>query len=326
MFTPETAKTVIKDEFEIFSKEFTKSFDNDTELLKSVNSYILQRKGKQIRPVLTMLAAKSINNTVELSTIKAGIAVEMLHTASLIHDDVVDDADSRRGQSTVNAVWKNRISILVGDYLLSKALITATETENFDIVKSISNVGKELSEGELHEIGIAYKADLQEDTYFEIIRKKTGVLFSTACRVGAQSINASVDKLNAIVEFGDIFGLCFQIKDDIFDFVSTSEKIGKPVGCDIKEGKMTLPLLYALNQADETTRNELISLINDEGMSEEDVKKLINFAVENGGIEYSNKKLEELKQKAIEVLDILEDSDAKNALIGLLDFTIKREK
>ncbi len=324
MSTLDTAKKAIEKEYEIFSKKFEGYFASDNELLSAVNSYILQKKGKQIRPIMALLAAKCLGY-VNDSSYDGATSVEMLHTASLIHDDIVDEAESRRGQKSVNSVWQNKVAVLVGDYLLSQALNVASQTNSLDIIKSICSVGKELTDGELIQLYNSKNRTFNEEVYYKVIKKKTAVLFSTACFIGGKSVSDNQQMIDSLVNFGTIFGLCFQIRDDIFDYLSTEKEIGKPVGNDIREGKATLPLIYALNNATEAKRNEMIDLLKKENKSDKEVEQLINFAVENGGIEYSAKKMREFEQDGIKSLESIPDSDAKKALLLLLNYTIIRE-
>lgn len=324
MSTLDTAKLAIKKEYEIFSKKFDGYFASDNELLSAVNSYILQKKGKQIRPIMAILAAKCLGEVNDASY-DGATAVEMLHTASLIHDDIVDEAETRRGQKSINNIWQNKVSVLVGDYLLSQALNVVSQTNSLEIIKSICSVGKELTDGELMQLYNSKNRTFNEEVYYKIIKKKTAVLFSTACFIGAKSVSNNKQMLDSLVNFGTIFGLCFQIRDDIFDYLSTEKKIGKPVGNDIRECKATLPLIYAFNKVSEAKREEMINLLKKENKNDQEVEQLINFAVDNGGIEYAANKMKEFEKDGIDALNSIPESDAKKALLMLLNYTMIRE-
>ncbi len=287
MISIEQIKEPIAEEFKLFDTHFQKAFESNNELLSTVNHYISENKGKQIRPILTLLSAK-ICGIPTLSTIKSAVSLELLHTASLIHDDIVDDTFDRRGRKSVNAIWKNKIAVLVGDFLLSKSLAIANETQNFNILNGITNLGKELSEGELLQITNTQNYSTDEEKYFDVILKKTATLFSTCTKLGAISVGANDEEVEILRKFGEIYGICFQIKDDIFDYVSSKKEIGKPIGNDIRERKITLPLLYALNNVDKSVRDEYLSILKEQDFSEKNVEKLIAFAIENGGIKYGD--------------------------------------
>lgn len=323
MSTLDTAKKAIENEYKLFSEKFECYFESDNELLSAVNKYILQKRGKQIRPIMALLAAKCVGD-VNDSCYNGATAIEMLHTASLIHDDIVDEADSRRGQKSVNNIWQNKVAVLVGDYLLSQALNVASKTNSLEIIKSICSVGKELTDGELIQLYNSQNRTFDENVYYNIIKKKTSVLFSTACFIGAKSVCDDVKKIDALVNFGTIFGICFQIRDDVFDYLSTQKEIGKPVGNDIRECKATLPLIHALNLSSEEKREKMIDLLKKKEKTDEEVEQLINFTVDNGGIDYAANKMKEFEQEGIKALDIIPDSDAKNALLMLLNYTIIR--
>lgn len=325
MISIEQIKDPVKEEFIKFDESFKKAFESKNEILSVVNNYIYGNKGKQIRPLLTFLSAKICNQTTD-STINTAISLELLHTASLIHDDIVDDTFERRGKESVNALWKNKIAVLVGDYLLSQSLYIAGKTRSIDILDRITNLGKELSDGELLQITNAKNIETDEVKYLEVIRKKTAALFSVCTSCGAISVNANKDQVEKLNEFGNIYGICFQIKDDIFDYVSTEKEIGKPVGNDIREGKITLPLLYALNIAQGTEKEEHIKILKEKDFSKENVDKLIRFAIEKGGIEYAKKRMNDFQQEAVKTLDIFADGPLKQSLLLLLQHTIERIK
>ncbi|MBO4805830.1 MAG: polyprenyl synthetase family protein [Paludibacteraceae bacterium] len=308
-----------------FDQSFKKAFESKNEILSIVNNYIYGNKGKQIRPLLTFLSAKICGKTTE-STINTAIALELLHTASLIHDDIVDDTYERRGKESVNALWKNKIAVLVGDYLLSQSLHIAVKTRKIDILDKITYLGKELSDGELLQISNAKNIMTKEDKYLEVIQKKTAALFSICTSCGAISVDANKEQIEKLNEFGKIYGMCFQIKDDIFDYISTEKEIGKPVGNDIREGKITLPLLYALNTAKESEKEEYTEILRKKEFTKENVEKLINFAIEKGGIEYAKKRMDDFQQEAAKTLEIFEDNILKKHLLLTLQHTIERNK
>lgn len=325
MISIEQIKEPVREEFARFDQNFKKAFESKNEILSIVNNYVYGNKGKQIRPLLSFLSAKICNPVTE-STIHTALALELLHTASLIHDDIVDDTFERRGRESVNALWKNKIAVLVGDYLLSQSLHIAGKTRSLEILDKITNLGKELSDGELLQIFNAKNIETDENKYLEVIRKKTAALFSVCTSCGAISVGATKEKTERLNEFGNIYGICFQIKDDIFDFISTEKEIGKPVGNDIREGKITLPLLYALNTAEKTEREEYLSIFKNKDFSKENVDKLIKFAIAKGGIEYAKKRMEDFQQEAIKTLDIFEESELKKSLVMVLQHTIERTK
>lgn len=325
MISIEQIKVPVREEFEKFDKSFKEAFASNNEILSIVNNYLYNNKGKQIRPLLTFLSAKICGPTTE-STINTAISLELLHTASLVHDDIVDDTYERRGKESVNALWKNKIAVLVGDYILSQSLHIAGKTRNLDILDKITYLGKELSDGELLQISNAKNSMTDENKYLEVIRKKTAALFSVCTSCGAISVNADATKVERLNEFGNIYGICFQIKDDIFDYISTEKEIGKPVGNDIREGKITLPLLYALNTAQITEREKYMKILHEKDFTKENVDKLIQFAIDNGGIEYAIKRMHDFEQKAIETLDIFEDGEIKEKLLMTLRHTIERKK
>ena len=322
MISIEQIKEPIQKEYEEFKIKVKEAFQSNNELINVVNKYILQKTGKQIRPLLTLLAAKSLG-VINEDTYRCAIAMEMLHTASLIHDDVVDESNERRGQASVNSKWNNKISILIGDYLLSQSLSIANQTKNLKILDKITNLGKQLSEGELIQMDNVKNINCKEDKYFEVIKKKTASLFETCTYTGAVSVGASSEEIEKLRKFGEIYGICFQIKDDIFDYISSEKKIGKPVGNDIREGKITLPLIYALNQSEE--KNTYLEIIKNKNFTKENIEKIINFAIQNKGIEYAKQKMREYQEKANLLLETIENQEIKHSLQLVLQHTIERE-
>ena len=307
----------------MFEKTFGEALSTDNPLLLSVNDYVLQKSGKQLRPMLVLLTAK-LCGEVNKSTIFGALSLELLHTASLIHDDVVDDTLERRGKPSINARWTNKIAILSGDYILSKSLGCATKTDNLPILKSIANIGMQLSDGELLQLVNAQFSETAEANYFTIIRKKTALLFSTCTEVGGLSVNANEESLVHLRNFGEYLGICFQIKDDVFDY-SENLKIGKPTGNDIRDGKVTLPLIYALLNTQGDEREKVLSMIDNREFSLENIQFITRFALENGGVEYALAQMELFKNKAIEELNGFDDSDVKNSLIKCAEYTASRE-
>ena len=319
----EIIKNPIRIEMQLFEKTFGEAVSTDNPLLLSVNDYVLQKSGKQLRPMLVLLAAK-LCGEVNQSTIFGALSLELLHTASLIHDDVVDDTLERRGKPSVNARWTNKIAILSGDYILSKSLGCATRTDNLPILKSIANIGMQLSDGELLQLVNAQFSETAEANYFTIIRKKTALLFSTCTEVGGLSVNADEESLTHLRNFGEYLGICFQIKDDIFDY-SENLKIGKPTGNDIRDGKVTLPLIYALLNTQGIERGKVLSIIEKKDFALENIQFITRFALENGGVEYALERMESFKNKAIEELNGFADSDVKKSLIKCAEYTASRE-
>ena len=291
-------------------------------LLDKIMYYIVQRKGKQIRPIMVFLSAR-IWGDISDSTYRAASFVELLHTATLVHDDVVDDAHQRRGFLSINAIWKNKIAVLVGDYLLSKGLLLALENEEYELLQIISKAVKELSEGELLQIEKARKLDIEEDIYFEIIRQKTASLIAASCGAGAASVISDKEAIARTVEFGETLGIAYQIKDDLFDYGDTA--IGKPRGIDIKEKKMTLPLIYALSQATPKEKKHIIKSIKKRSTEKKVIKEVIAFVKEKGGIEYATSRMHEYRTKAKVLLRTFPENEARLAMEKLIDFVIIRK-
>ncbi len=314
----------VQEELKLFNSFFKKQLTSDKQILDYALRFILSQKGKKIRPLLVLLSAKLGGKVTDRSHRGAAL-VELLHTATLVHDDVVDKADKRRGLPSLNKIWGNKISVLVGDFLLSKGLMIAVENNDFDFLKTITNTVKRMSEGELLQIYKAKKLDIDEETYFKIISDKTASLLSTCCEIGAGSSTNDSNKITELKNYGEYLGIAFQIKDDILDFVGKTKIFGKIQGGDIKEKKLTLPLIYALNKCDVKQKKEIIKKIK-RGEKNNSVSEIISFVVESGGIEYSQQMAEEYSQKAKKCLDIFEDSEAKTSLMQLVDYVIDREK
>lgn len=300
------------------------SLSTENELMDSVVSNYLKVKGKQIRPIMVILSAALFGNVNE-HALHAGAALEMLHNASLIHDDVVDETSLRRGKATVNAAWGNHIAVLVGDYFVSNALAVGIRTHNIEIISSLSELGKELSLGEIHQICNARDHHFDEENYFSMIRKKTASLFMNCAKMGAEAAGASPEEYAPLVDFSELLGLCFQIKDDIFDY-SENALIGKPTGNDLREGKVTLPLLYALANAPEDKALKMRQLIVRGDLGNDEIAMLLRFAIDNGGIEYAYSRMAMMQKEALEILDAYPDSDWKQSFADLFSFIISRHK
>lgn len=323
MSSLDTIKAPIAEEIDEFEKHFRSSMKTPVPLLNTITRYLVKRKGKQMRPMFVFLAAK-VCNTVTESTFRAASLIELLHTATLIHDDVVDDSNERRGFFSLNALWKNKISVLIGDFLLSKGLLLALEHDEFQLLKIVSNATKEMSEGELLQIEKARHLDIKEEIYFEIIRKKTASLIASCCQAGAFSSGTSEVNVETMRLFGESVGIAFQIKDDLFDF-EKNRATGKPDGADIKEKKMTLPLIYLLNTSNRAERHRIISVVKRHSDEPEAVNALIEKVNNGGGIEYARKKMFEYRDKAIELLHGFAPSPSRDSLEQLVNFTVERQ-
>ena len=320
----EQIKRPISAEFEVFKQKFDASLQSSNPLLGEVINFIKQRNGKMMRPMLALLMAK-LCGEIKDSTYYAAISLELLHTASLVHDDVVDESDKRRGQSSVNAVYDNKVSVLVGDYLLATSLTNAALTADVQLVELVSRLGQALSEGEIIQLSNTNASDFSEDVYFDVIRKKTAALFSTASEAGARSVKCTDEMAQKAALFGELIGIAFQIKDDIFDYY-TSDVLGKPTGNDMKEGKLTLPSLYVLNALQDESMIALALKIRALEATDEEIAQFIEYVKSNGGIEYAKKVMKGYRDKAIEVLPSTASQDLKDALISFIDYVIERKK
>ena len=318
----ETLKQPVANEMQLFEKTFVETLRTENELLANVNEFVLQKKGKQLRPTLVLLSAQ-LCGSINAATIQSAISIELLHTASLIHDDIVDETRERRGKASVNARWNNKVAVLSGDYMLSKALLHATNTNNIKILNIISNIGVQLSEGELLQLANIQKSEITEEDYFTTIRQKTALLFASCSKIGGMSVGADEDILQRLWNYGEYLGICFQIKDDIFDY-SDNDNIGKPTKNDIREGKITLPLIYALRTATNGTKQKIVDWIIEKDFSPANVSEIAAFAHQHGGIDYAAKRMEEFKNKAIAEIVSFPESDAKQALINCAEFAAKR--
>jgi octaprenyl-diphosphate synthase len=323
MMTVKDIMEPIKSEMKEFEIRFRENMRSKVPMLDKVTHYIIRRKGKQMRPMFLFLSAKMLGE-VNDKTYQAASLVELLHTATLVHDDVVDDANERRGFFSVNALWKNKIAVLVGDYLLSKVLLLSIENNNTRLLEITARAVKEMSEGELLQIEKARKLDITEEVYFEVIRQKTASLIATVCESAAVSVDRE-DMSPTMRQFGELVGLAFQIKDDIFDY-GTENDIGKPTGLDIRERKMTLPLIYTLANASKEVKKELIGIVKNHNEDTQKVRRAVELVVNSGGIRYANERMNQLKDEALLLLEGIPDSESKRALIGLVNYTIEREK
>lgn len=316
-------KKPIAEHMREFELRFSSSMKSSVPLLNKITAYIVKRKGKQIRPMFVFLSAKMMG-TINDSTYRAASLIELLHTATLVHDDVVDDSNERRGFLSVNALWKNKIAVLIGDFLLSKGLLLSLDNDDFHLLKIVSNAVREMSEGELLQIEKARRLDISEEIYYEIIRQKTATLIAACCSVGAASVTRDHDTISKMSEFGVNVGMAFQIKDDLFDF--GSDEIGKPTGIDIKEKKMTLPLIHALSKTSRFEKRRIINIVKNNNNDPDKVEEVINFVKSNGGLIYAEKIMHRYKDKALEILRQFPQSDSRNSLQRLVEYTAERKK
>lgn len=311
-------------EFEQFKVDFSHVLHSEIPLLQAAIEQVLRSKGKHVRPLLLLLTAKACGKPNGM-TREAAAIIEILHTTTLIHDDVVDETKQRRGIPSLNAIFDNRIAVLTGDYILAGTILRAAETGNIAIIKIITQVCRELSEGELMQLDNAEKHSVNEEAYFKMINKKTATLISACSEIGAISVNASPETINKCRTFGKYLGYCFQIKDDIFDYYEDLN-IGKPTGNDIREGKITLPLLYALQTAPGAESRRNMKIIENQDFTPENITTLIDFAKQYGGIGYAETKLQEYKQKAVEIINSFPESEARESLLLLADYFAERMK
>lgn len=318
-------KQPIEYEMELFEKKFQLSMFSKVSLLNRITHYVVNRKGKQMRPMFVFLIAKMFNNgEVNDRTYRGASVIELIHTATLVHDDVVDESNKRRGFFSINALWKNKIAVLVGDFLLSKGLLLSIDNSDFDLLKIISTAVREMSEGELLQIEKARKLDITENVYFEIIRKKTATLIAACCKMGSQSVMASKTDVENMRQFGEYIGMAFQIKDDLFDY--GTQKIGKPTGIDIKEQKMTLPLIHTLNNCSKKEKKWVVNSIKNYNTDKVRVNELIHFVKEKGGLDYAVSKMKEYQKMALAILQKYPDSTYKESLELMVNYVIERKK
>ena len=317
-------KSPISEELEDFKKLFESTLSSSNLLLNSVIAHIRQKNGKMMRPILVLLAAKLFGKVCP-ATLHAAVALELLHNASLVHDDVVDESTERRGQLSVNAIFNNKVAVLAGDYLLATALVQVGMTRNHDIIDIVSCLGQDLADGELLQLSNVSNLHFSEEVYFDVIRKKTAVLFAACTKAGALSVGASDEKAESARLFGEYIGLCFQIKDDTFDYFS-DDTIGKPTGNDLREGKVTLPLIFAVRNATDVERDEVMAILRQKELSAKDIDKLTEFAKSHGGIEYAKKVMERLRTEGYAALASFGENPVVTSLKAILDYTIDRTK
>ena len=325
MKTVAQIKLPIEYEMELFEKKFLLSMYSKVSLLNRITHYVVNRKGKQMRPMFVFLIAKMSNKgAINDRTYRGASVIELIHTATFVHDDVVDGSNRRRGFFSINALWKNKIAVLVGDFLLSKGLLLSIDNNDFDLLKIISVAVREMSEGELLQIEKARKLDITEDVYYEIIRKKTATLIAACCAMGAQSVMATKEEVEMMRAFGEYIGMAFQIKDDLFDY--GTEKIGKPTGIDIKGKKMTLPLIHVLNNCSDKKKRWIINSVKNHNTDKVRVKELIQFVKEKGGLEYAVSVMKQYQSKALDILQQYPDSTYKDSLELMVNYVIDRKK
>lgn len=318
-------KLPVEREMELFEKKFFQSMSSKVALLNRITHYIVNRKGKQMRPMFVFLVAKMVSDgKVNERTYRGASVIELIHTATLVHDDVVDDSNRRRGFFSINALWKNKIAVLVGDYLLSKGLLLSIDNNDFDLLKIISVAVREMSEGELLQIEKARRLDITEEVYYDIIRQKTATLIAACCSLGAASVKPDSCDVENMRRFGELIGMAFQIKDDLFDY--GEEKIGKPTGIDIKEQKMTLPLIYALNHSDKKEKAWIINSVKNHNKDKKRVKEVIAFVKDKGGLEYASSQMILFQQEALKILDEYPESRYKESLELMVNYVIERKK
>jgi octaprenyl-diphosphate synthase len=309
---------------ELFEKKFQNSMKSQVPLLNRITYYIVNRKGKQMRPMFVFLTAKLLNDgEVNERTYRGASVIELIHTASLVHDDVVDDSFKRRGFFSINALWKNKIAVLVGDFLLARGMLLSVDNGDFDLLRIISVAMREISEGELLQIEKARRLDITEEVYYEIIRQKTATLIAACCSLGAASVRPGSDQVEVFRKFGELCGMAFQIKDDLFDY--GEQRIGKPTGIDIKEQKMTLPLIYALNHAPDKQRKWLINSVKNHNKDRQRVREVIAYVKESGGLQYAEEKMMEFRDLAMDVLKDYPRSQYRQALELMVTYVVDRK-
>jgi octaprenyl-diphosphate synthase len=317
-------KAPIKLEMNLFESKFKESLNSNVALLDRIMYYIIKRKGKQMRPMFVFLSAKLFGKFEE-NTYRAASMIELLHTATLVHDDVIDEANFRRGFFSINALWKNKIAVLVGDFLLSRGLLLAVKNKEFDLLEIMSAAVQDMSEGELLQIEKARKLDITEDVYFNIIRQKTATLIAACCASGANSVGQNKQVVEKMRLFGEKAGIAFQIKDDLFDYVQSS-LIGKPTGIDIREQKMTLPLIYTLNSVDTKLKKYIVNIVKNHHTNDKKVAEVIKLVKESGGLEYAEKIMEIYHKEAMDILNDFENNEANKSLGLLLDYVVNRRR
>lgn len=317
-------KSPISKEMQSFEHFFNENLKSNIPLLRLITNYLLRRRGKQMRPMFVFLSAK-LNGEVNESTYYAASFIELLHTATLIHDDVVDESYERRGFLSINAIWKAKVAVLIGDFLLSKGMLLAIEHDEFELLRIVSNAVRAMSEGELMQIEKARKLNITEDVYFEIIKKKTATLIASCAASGAKSVGADDETVEQMRLFGEYVGIAFQIRDDLFDY-EKANITGKPSGNDIKEKKMTLPLIYALNQTSRGQHRHILQIVKHNKKNARRIQEVVDFVKHNGGLEYANRKMLEYRAQALKILDMFPESASREALQHLVEFTVSRKK
>lgn len=316
-------KKPIAAEIDVFEERFKASMQSSVPLLDRITHYIVKRKGKQIRPMFVFFSA-SICGGINESTHRGAALVELLHTASLVHDDVVDNSYQRRGFFSINALWKNKIAVLVGDFLLSKGLLLSVENKDYELLRIVSEAVRQMSEGELLQIEKVRRMDIEEPVYYEVIRQKTASLIASCCACGAASAGADAATIEKMRLFGEKIGIAFQIKDDMFDF--GTDDVGKPLGIDIKEKKVTLPLIYVLNNSDKADKRRIINLVKNHNEEPEKIKQIISFVNERGGLQYAETQMKKYQDEAFEILNTFPESESRHGLEQLVRFTTERNK
>ena len=316
-------KRPIEAELKAFESHFREAMKSNVALLDKITYYIVKRKGKQMRPMFVFLSAKLLGEVKETSYVAASL-IELLHTATLVHDDVVDDADKRRGFFSINALWKNKVAVLVGDYLLSQGLLLALQNNQYELLQIMSTAVKDMSEGELLQMEKARRLDIREEVYYDIIRQKTASLFSAACAAGMAASTDDADAVNRMRTFGEKAGIAFQIRDDLFDYGTAD--VGKPLGIDIKEKKMTLPLIHALEQAPKAERKRIIRLIRKHHEEDDKVREVIDFVRRSGGLDYARQAMLDYREAALKVLHTFPPTEARQSLEDLVYYVTDREK
>ncbi len=322
--TLDDIRTPVEDDLEAFRTYFREAMRADHALLDKITQYVLWQKGKRIRPLLVLLSAQACNGTTTEITQRAAALVELLHTATLVHDDVVDDAEERRGVFSLNALWKNKIAVLMGDFLLSRGLLLSLEHNDYSILHTLSDAVRRMSEGELLQIEKSRLLDIDEETYFRIISDKTASLIAACTKSGTVSVSDDEALVERMHQFGETLGLAFQIRDDLFDF--STEDAGKPIGIDLQEKKMTLPLIVALRSAEKRERKRILKIVDQDEKSRDDLETVSRFVTEHGGIDYARDRMESLADEAKSHLAALPPSDARAALVGLTEFVIERTR
>ncbi|NPA43009.1 MAG: polyprenyl synthetase family protein [Chlorobi bacterium] len=323
MKTVARIKAPIEAEMEMFERKFREAVRTRVPLLNRITMFIVTRKGKRMRPMFVFLTAKMLAGHVTERTYRGASIIELIHTATIVHDDVVDESTYRRGFFSLNAVWRNKIAVLVGDYLLAKGLILSIDNDDFDLLRIISVAVREMSEGELLQIEKARKLDIDEETYYDIIRKKTASLIAACTAMGAASVGMDVKTVNDMHRFGELTGMAFQIKDDLFDY--TGGDIGKPTGIDIKERKMTLPLIHVLNKVSPREKKWMLKILKKHNTDKQKVQELIAFIKQKGGLDYAVQKMHAYKDEALRILERYPDNEAKESLKLMLDYVINRK-